>query len=224
MRRVALSSHHQLPIQHSDSRFAEPTLTNGMTFNMTVSHIFLDANGTLIFPNPNFTDYCITLLQNKGVPTNKLASKLAEAEADKILQTHKRNSPQISCFAHSERMTLAHYFGTLLENLSASSEIYPWLDWGYAMYDDYNPSNKWESYADVHETLEMLKQKGYSLTVISDFGPGLSQILEATGLSVFFDNIFVSTVIGASKASSEIYRKALELLRISHESVIMVCD
>lgn len=188
------------------------------------THILLDVSATLIYPFPSFEDYCITFLEEKNVLVDKTAIKKANEEADKALAIHKKKVSIIPNNAVSERIVWSHYQSVRLKNLSAEEKDYPWLEWGYEVYDSYNPSDKWRVYDDVHSTLSQLKSLGYKLIVVSDFGPGLEKILELVQIGGYFDAKFVSTVEGVSKAHSELYQVMLDKLNISPSQTIMIGD
>ena len=189
-----------------------------------ITHVLLDASATLIYPFPTFEDFCIEFLEKKNIPVYKSAKGKANKEAEKILAMHKKKVSIIPNNAVTERIVWSHYQSVRLKHLSREDRDYPWLEWGYEVYDHYNPSDKWKIYEDVSETLDKLSSMGYRLVVVSDFGPGLEKILELVKIKHHFDKIFVSTVEGVSKANSELYMHTLKKMKLSPEQTIMIGD
>ncbi len=190
----------------------------------TPTHIFFDASATLIYPFPNFDEFCVQFLEEKNVPVNRNAMTKANQAADHVINQHKKKVSIIPNNPVSERIVWSHYQSVRLQHLAADTAEHPWLEWGYEVYDSFNPSDKWRAYDDVIETLTTLKEQGYSLAIVSDFGPGLEKILELIGIADYFDHKFVSTVEGVSKAHSQLFERALQRLGIDPENSIMIGD
>lgn len=188
------------------------------------THILFDVSATLIYPFPSFEDFCIEFLKGKGVAVDESAKNKANKEADKVLAAHKKKVSIIPNNAVSERIVWSHYQSIRLQHLSIETGDFPWLEWGYEVYDSYNPSHRWKAYDDVHKTLETLKSSGYKLVVVSDFGPGLEKILEILDLKKYFEAFYISTLQGVSKAHSELYKVVLSDLKLSPSKTLMIGD
>src|SRR5207245_8152268 len=64
----------------------------------------------------------------------------------------------------------------------------------------------------------------FQLAVISNFDGRLRMILDQLGVSKFFANIFLSSELGADKPDSEIFRRALNVIRLQPNEVLHVGD
>jgi len=64
----------------------------------------------------------------------------------------------------------------------------------------------------------------FELAVISTFDGRLRLILEHLGISKFFHHLFISSELGADKPDPEIYRRALDLIRLQPDEVLHVGD
>jgi putative hydrolase of the HAD superfamily len=81
-------------------------------------------------------------------------------------------------------------------------------------YDHFAEPGVWELYPEVAEVLEALHGR-FELFVISNFDGRLRVILEHLGVSKYFRNIFLSSELGADKPDPLIFRRAIEVSRLS---------
>lgn len=84
--------------------------------------------------------------------------------------------------------------------------------------EDENP------FDDASETLETLKERGYSLGIIANQVIGTTQRLEAYGLLKYFDVIASSAELGVAKPDKLIFEKAFELANTEPHNSVMVGD
>ena len=90
-------------------------------------------------------------------------------------------------------------------------------------YEHFAEAGVWETYPDVIEVLEQLHPR-YPLAVVSSFDGRLRMILEQLGLSKYFSHIFVSSELGVDKPDPEIFRRALNFVRLEARDVLHVGD
>jgi putative hydrolase of the HAD superfamily len=90
-------------------------------------------------------------------------------------------------------------------------------------YEHFAEAGVWELYPEVIEVLEKLRPR-FQLAVISNFDGRLRMILEQLGVSKFFSNIFLSSELGADKPDPEIFRRALNLIRLQPNEVLHIGD
>lgn len=77
----------------------------------------------------------------------------------------------------------------------------------------------------VIETLDYLKSRNYRLYIISNgFKKVQTQKLKSSGLSVYFENLFVSEEIGAPKPDVRIFRYAFSYCNASKAKSLMIGD
>lgn len=78
----------------------------------------------------------------------------------------------------------------------------------------------------VPETLQNLKDQGYRLSIISNaaYAPFLYWTLTRFGLAASFEQVFVSADLGVRKPNIEIFRLALEELRLAPEETVYTGD
>lgn len=79
-------------------------------------------------------------------------------------------------------------------------------------------------YPDAFPVLGRLRQEGYILGVVSNWGWGLPEMCVSLGLAPYFDFILASSRAGSAKPHPGIFHKALELAGVPAEQVMHVGD
>ena len=79
-------------------------------------------------------------------------------------------------------------------------------------------------FADVPETLKLLKIRGYNLGIIANQTIGTAQRLDAWGLLEYFDVVAASAELGVAKPDPLIFGKALQLAGCQPQNAVMVGD
>jgi HAD superfamily hydrolase (TIGR01549 family) len=90
------------------------------------------------------------------------------------------------------------------------------------MSEDYEPQ-EWIC-ADVPETLQALKQAGFTLGVVSNRTNPFGELLETLQLRAYFDYLLAAGEIQAWKPEPEIFRHALSQLNAMPEQTLYVGD
>jgi putative hydrolase of the HAD superfamily len=83
---------------------------------------------------------------------------------------------------------------------------------------------RFRPYAEVPDTLRVLRERGLKLVVVSNWDVSLHEQLAATGLAALVDGAVSSAEVGAGKPHPDIYRRALELAGASTGEALMVGD
>lgn len=77
----------------------------------------------------------------------------------------------------------------------------------------------------VHETLSYLREKRYKLFIITNGFQISSEIkMSNTGLRDYFDNVFVSEILGISKPDKSIFKHALATAGTTRHKSLMIGD
>jgi putative hydrolase of the HAD superfamily len=90
-------------------------------------------------------------------------------------------------------------------------------------YSHFAEAGVWELYPDVIEVLEALRPR-FDLAVVSNFDGRVRMILEHLAVSKYFSHIFLSSELGVDKPDPLIYRRALNLIRLSPNETLHVGD
>lgn len=78
-----------------------------------------------------------------------------------------------------------------------------------ALYDYFTTADPWFLYADTHQALRYWQSQGIELGVLSNFDTRIHAVLEALGLSDFFQSVTISTEVGAAKPDAKVFQAAL---------------
>lgn len=92
-----------------------------------------------------------------------------------------------------------------------------------AAYGHFAEAGVWELFPDVLEALEALRPH-YRLAVVSNFDGRLRMIVEQLGISRYFDQVVISSEVGADKPDRFIFERALALLGVAPAEALHVGD
>lgn len=92
-----------------------------------------------------------------------------------------------------------------------------------AAYGHFAEAGVWELYPEVLEVLETLRGR-FRLGIISNFDGRLRMVLEQFGVSKFFEQMAISSEVGADKPDPLIFRRALALSHVTASEAIHVGD
>jgi putative hydrolase of the HAD superfamily len=90
-------------------------------------------------------------------------------------------------------------------------------------YEHFAEAGVWQLYPEVPEVLEQLRPR-FQLAVVSNFDGRLRFILQHLGISNYFSYIFISSELGVDKPDPEIFRRALQIMRLNADEVLHVGD
>lgn len=188
---------------------------------MAFKAIFFDAAGTLIKPaKPIGESYALLAKKyRKEVPPAQVRERFH------------------SCFSSAPPLAFP---GAPSKDLPDLERIW-WKDlvkrvfepWGdFAEFDDYfsdlfryfSRPEAWSLFPETVETLSILREKGFTLAVISNFDSRLLGILDGLGIDSWFDSILLSSRVGYAKPATEIFHAALGLHRLKAQETLHVGD
>jgi putative hydrolase of the HAD superfamily len=142
-----------------------------------------------------------------------------------FIQTYTKNNHALWADYHlgkiSKEQLRSTRFSTTFIELGLSVETIP-----EAFEDDYVRicPTKTNLFPGAHETLSYLRQK-YSLHLISNgFKESTELKISVTGLGQYFENVFISEVIGFNKPDAKIFDFALGTAKANKEESIMIGD
>lgn len=91
------------------------------------------------------------------------------------------------------------------------------------VYEHFAQAGVWELFPEVFEVLEKLHGR-CRLSIISNFDRRLHVILEHLGIPRFFEQVLISSEIGADKPDPLIFERALELSQVTAAEAMHVGD
>lgn len=179
-----------------------------------VSHVFFDAGGTLLMPDPGPADIFRRALAARG--------HLIDLET--IRRTLRSPDLIVTLIRPLPRSHETEYFRTmnarLVEHLGFEADD--------AALDDIHASFQrevvWRAYPEALLTLTALRDAGFRLGVISNNSHRLPGMLETAGLAGLLNTVTYSFEVGAEKPHPLIFHAALARGGIPPERALMVGD
>ena len=113
----------------------------------------------------------------------------------------------------------------VLETLeNARVEVEPFDDFFDAVYREFTLPGVWRLEPGALELLQDLRRAGYRLGIISNFDLRLHDILRQVGVLDLFEQIVVSSQVGAEKPSPRIFEEALRRFAVEPVELLHVGD
>ena len=109
-----------------------------------------------------------------------------------------------------------------LEN--ARVEVEPFNDFFDAVYQEFALPGVWRLEPGALELLQDLRSAGFRLGIISNFDRRLYEILKHVGVLDLFEQIVVSSQVGAEKPSPRIFEEALRRFAVEPAELLHVGD
>ncbi|MCL6457971.1 MAG: HAD-IA family hydrolase [Gorillibacterium sp.] len=187
--------------------------------------VFFDAGDTLItVPNDrmifnNFLNKRLFYRQEEQV------GQLVQ-EAIRLFYADKRMSAESLCSAESDKRFWMEIYTYILHRLGAEEQ---WdaeeiADCSLALYNEFlNPAH-YALFSDVVENLERIRSLGLRMGIISNFSPGLRNILQDKAILSLFDPVIISTEVGLEKPNPDIFTLALGQSGLEAADVLYVGD
>jgi putative hydrolase of the HAD superfamily len=172
--------------------------------------ITFDVGGTLIKPWPSVGQIYARVAARHGfpgIPPERLNEQFAEAWRGKVDFRHSWDD---------WRIVVKHTFTGFMDTLAE--------DFFHDLYLAFAEPGAWHVFDDVLPVLEELKNRGLRLAVVSNWDERLRVLLQRLELASWFDPIVVSIEVGHAKPAAEVFRKAVEGLRLPPEEILHVGD
>jgi putative hydrolase of the HAD superfamily len=102
--------------------------------------------------------------------------------------------------------------------------VEPFDDYFNAVYGEFALPGIWRLEPGAFDLLSDLRFAGFRLGIISNFDLRLRDILKHVGVLDFFEEIIISSQIGADKPSPRIFRAAIERFGVEPQEMLHVGD
>ena len=182
--------------------------------------ILFDAAGTLFFLTKTVGDHYAYVGREVGLELD--AQKLESAFHAAWPQMPRRpatDGPRKNDDKGWWRVLVGHVFDQVAPSVNELDRD----NFFEVAYEHFAEPGVWELYPEVPGVLEELAPR-FRLAVISNFDGRLRLILQHLGISKFFNQVFISSELGADKPDTEIFRRALDLIDLSANEVLHVGD
>ncbi|MFQ5946695.1 MAG: HAD family hydrolase [Anaerolineae bacterium] len=181
-------------------------------------YLFLDAGGTLVFPDP---DRVAALAKEEGFRIDPAGVYREHYRITFELDSYileKRRFPQ-----DSDVWTFGGYFESLFGGLGIPQTAAH--DLGERAEEEHRRDSLWAfTYPWVPTALSALRESGYRMSVISNADGRAEQVLTRMGLAQFFERVLDSADVGVEKPEPEIFLGALNPLGLTSRDALYVGD
>lgn len=186
-----------------------------------ISTIFFDAGNTLLSPYPSVGATMARVCHSYGI--EKTAQDFDEhmvSFSEYYAQVYEDDESFWSEHDRQQRMWIDGY-SLVLRRAGIETDIESLVNDIYNAFDD---ACAWSLFAGVEDTFAELKERGYRIGIISNWGRGLTELLEGLGLGPYIDSVTASAEVGMHKPEPDIFRHALSSLSVSAENAMHVGD
>jgi putative hydrolase of the HAD superfamily len=185
-----------------------------------IKAIFFDAAGTLFYLTKTVGDHYALVGDEIGL-------KLHAKKLDRAFHEAWNQMPKRASIDGPRENDDKNWWRQLVDLVL--DQAAPWLNeldrdnFFEIAYEHFAESGVWELFPDVVDVLNKLHAR-FQLAVISNFDGRLRAILEKLGISKYFEQVFVSSELGADKPDPEIFRRALRFIGLAPNEVLHVGD
>lgn len=182
--------------------------------------VFFDAGETLLHAHPTFPDLLASTLIGAG---HDIAPQVVHDRMDLMTEAFLQAAAVGDLWTTSttsSRRFWGDVYAVLLADIGVPHEA-GLIDLLYATFTDHA---NYVLFADVVPTLELLRDSGVRMGLISNFEDWLEGLLVALDLSRFFETTVISGIEGVEKPDPAIFLLAMERLGVDPERSAYVGD
>lgn len=184
--------------------------------------ICFDAGFTLIEARRPMQASVAAVLAEAGVPPTDAALHRAWELADRWFW-EEYHRPDNDTWTSDERImaTWRHYHQLMLRELGVSDEDNRIVE---AVAAAHFGMGNWQLYPDAEPALKTLRERGYTIGVVSDWSSRLGEIFDTLGVSRYLDFVLASGAAGAAKPNPRFYHMAAQAAGVAPHQAIMIGD
>jgi len=189
-----------------------------------ITTVFFDAGNTLLKAHPSVAHlYADTARRYGSDPAHEdlmaqfknlrkeiapMAARQDQNPAQNIGPTAEKSWWREFVYRLFERVGMVNDFDAFFEDL----------------YHVFSRKESWRLYPEVLDVLEKLRRRSLKLFIVSNWDSRLTEICRDLGLTSYFQEIIISSLVGHEKPDPAIYRIALRSADIEPEAVLHVGD
>jgi putative hydrolase of the HAD superfamily len=177
--------------------------------------VFLDVGGTLLHLD---RDFILSCLAERGIDRDRAAFTEAD-RAGRAVVYQMLNSPAPG----TDSARFAAYARTMLEELGCNDEDLAVMR--QRIYDRNREGLLWTfTEPGTQETLQYLKNEGYTVGIVSNSDGGVKTYLDNAGLLPWIDFVVDSGTVGVEKPDPRIFQIACEQAGVEPRDAVHVGD
>lgn len=187
----------------------------------TIRAVFFDVGGTLAKPYPSVGAVMSRVLarHNLDVTAERL-NEAMEAFSGYYAKVYDDDESLWSEDDRQRQMWMDGY-SLVLQRAGVTENLEELVT---AIYYEFDNPECWRFFDDVVDTFAWLKERGYLVALISNWGKGLGELMEGMGLGGYIDTIVASADVGTHKPKPAMFYLALERLGVAPEEAIHIGD
>jgi HAD superfamily hydrolase (TIGR01549 family) len=190
-----------------------------------VRAVFLDAGLTLIYSELSLPTLCYEVAEEHGLRVSMPALEAAVPRASAFLHHTQRGDPDLWSSDDRVQRLWAGFYTAVYREAGVEADEATLNACAVDVYKRYLAPGAWKLYPDVLPTLVGLRDRGYTVGVISDWGSALTgKVLLPLGVGPYIDFMVVSTVQREAKPGSGLYREALARAGVPARQAVHVGD
>lgn len=186
---------------------------------MGAKAIFFDAGGTLFRPFPSVGHYYSQVAAKYGC---MVSEEKVEAAFHRVWHDHdKMGNLKSHLTEKNEREFWRKVVSEVFKGFGTFSSF---DDFFNELHDRFAQPDVWKFFPEAEEVLATLKEKGYTLGLVSNWDSRLVKLCAGLGLDRFLDFKVISVIFGAAKPDPRIFHEALRLAGVKADEVVHIGD
>ncbi len=181
--------------------------------------VLLDAGGTLFRPFPSIGHYYSTVAAKHGC---HVSEKDVEIAFHRVWRDHDRIGDLKSHL--NEKNEKEFWRKVVTEVFKGFGPVTSFDDFFNELHDLFARPEVWKFFPESEEVLQVLKDKGYILCLVSNWDTRLVKLCQGLGLGRFMDRYVISAVFGVAKPDPRIFEEALKLTGVEAGEAVHVGD
>jgi putative hydrolase of the HAD superfamily len=176
----------------------------------SIRTVFFDAGFTLLRPYPSTPEICQNICRQLNLHIDLDALEQRMYEADNFFFGQSRQRQHLWASEETINEFWIDYYMNFLRPFVEEHDEPRLYELALRINREFDQHTSWQIFPDVLPTLEALREHGYTMGVISDWGISLGRILHEHHLNQYFDCMVVSALTRHAKPSPSLYELALQ--------------
>jgi len=181
--------------------------------------IFFDAGGTLFRPFPSVGHYYSKVATKYGCA---VAEEKIETAFRRVWHDHDKIGNLKSHL--TEKNEKEFWRKVVSEIFKGLGTISPFDDFFNELHDLFARPEVWKFFPEAEEVLTALKEKGYTIGLVSNWDSRLVKLCAGLGLDRFLDFKVISVIFGVAKPDPKIFHEALRLAGVKADEAVHIGD
>lgn len=182
--------------------------------------VFFDVGETLVHVDPSFADLFVTVLAGAG--HDRSVQEVRDASAH-VYDAFSRASRERSMWTTSPEGSRAFWTG-VYDRMLVDLRVADVDGLGDTLYREFTRMENYVLFEDVRPTIQVLREAGLTLGVVSNFESWLEEWFGAHDLVETFPVRVISGIEGLEKPDERIYRLGLERAGVAADESVYVGD